>query len=106
MSENFAIERLAALLHAGYEIDHTNGEAVTLRHPAIRSVGHVYADGLAVLPDKAGEVRFFTDSPQDEFYAFVRTIPKPGWRRSVRVPQWVVIVAGFAIMTLILIWMT
>lgn len=105
MTENFAIERLAALLHAGYEIDHANGEAVILRHPAIRSVGFVYADGMTVLPDKVGEMRFHTDSPQAEFYAFVRTIPKAGWRRSVRIPEWLASMGACTFMALLIAWM-
>ncbi|MDC8637045.1 hypothetical protein [Xanthomonas hortorum] len=104
MTDNFAIERLASLLRAGYEIDHAGDDAITLRHPATRSLGFVYADGLTVLPGKKGEVRFYTDSPQDEFYAFVRNIPKPGWRRSVRIPEWLVSVGVCAFVALLTGW--
>ena len=101
MPPNFAIERLAAVLRAGYEIEGDNGDAFLIRHPAIRSIGFVYADGLAVLPNGAGEVRFPANAPQAEFHAFVRTIPKPGWRKSVRVPEWLATAVGMALAVLL-----
>ena len=101
MTENPAIERLAALLRAGYEIEGDTGDAFMVRHPALRSTGFVYADGLVVFPNGAGEVRFSANAPQAEFHAFVRTIPKPGWRRSVRVPEWIVAVVGMALAVLL-----
>lgn len=104
MTENFAIARLAALLRAGYEIDHAESEVVMLRHPQIRSVALLYADGVAVVPSKNGDRRFLTDDSQEEFYAFVRNIPKPGWRRSLRIPEWIVTAGALVIVALFFAW--
>ena len=93
--ENYAIERLTALLAAGYEMweVHSPSDAVTLEHPdksfKARHV-YVYADGKMVAPmGAADEVRVFADSPQDEFYCFVRSVPQPTWwQRTLRMKAW------------------
>jgi len=86
--ENHAIERLNALLAAGYEIEpsRNDGDAVSLAYPS-RTLEYwyaiVYASGQVVFPISAGaEVRFYSDSPQEEFRAFVRSIPKPSWLKA------------------------
>ncbi|MFZ5656264.1 MAG: hypothetical protein ACOY37_04270 [Pseudomonadota bacterium] len=104
MTENFAIERLSALLNAGYEIECASADAVTLRHPATRATGFVYPNGLTVVTGGEGEARFHSDSPQADFLAFVRMIPKPGWRRTVRIPEWLVAGATCALAVLLIAW--
>lgn len=102
--ENYAIERLSALLAAGYVIDEvrTPSDAVSLEHPdkafKARHV-YLYADGLMVAPFGVNdEIRVFADSPQDEFHRFVQSAPRPTWwQRTVRIKEWLAGAMGGAV---------
>lgn len=102
--ENYAIERLTALLAAGYvmwEI-RSPSDAIVLEHPDKSFKArhtYLYADGQMVAPmGVADEIRVFADSPQEEFYRFVQSVPKPtSWQRTVRMKVWQAGVMGGAV---------
>ncbi len=107
--DNHAIERLTALMAAGYEIQPVGRPegAVVLHFPGRRFkywCAYVYSSGQAVLLSSSDdERRFYADDTQDDFRQFLTTVPRPHWIfQAVRIPG-IVHVAWVSITTIALV---